>query len=92
MDLCARFGEELGMNVVEEFNKLEQKGSIDDYLDAIESLRSLMIQRNPQLPNSIEELSFLTKILYLHKDSINPQRYIKRQPHHPIFQFLNPFG
>ena len=47
MDLCARFGEELGMNVVEEFNKLEQKGAIDDYLDAFENLRSLMIQRNP---------------------------------------------
>ena len=37
MDLCTRFGEELGMNVVEEFNKLEQKVSIDDYLDAKKS-------------------------------------------------------
>ena len=59
MDLCARFGEELGMNVVEEFNKLEQKGAIDDYLDAFENLRSLMVQRNPQLPDSFFLDSFI---------------------------------
>lgn len=59
VDLCSRFGEELGMNVVEEFNKLEQKGAIDDYLYAFENLRSLMIQRNPQLPDSFFLDSFI---------------------------------
>ena len=68
MDLCARFGEQLGMNVVEEFNNLEQKESIDDYLDAFESLRSLMIQRNPQLP----DFFFLNSFIGGFKPTINP--------------------
>ncbi|KAH9605981.1 hypothetical protein KSS87_012166 [Heliosperma pusillum] len=52
MDLCARFKENLGSNVVEEFNKLQQKGSLEDYLDAFEHLRGLMLQRNALLPET----------------------------------------
>lgn len=51
--------EHLDDNVVEEFNKLEQKGSIDDYMDSFEHLRSLMIQRNPKLADSYFLDSFI---------------------------------
>jgi len=31
-DLCARFKDNLGSKIVEEFNKLTQVGSLDDYI------------------------------------------------------------
>lgn len=42
-DLCDGFKEEIGSNVVEEFNKLNQTGTIDDYLDAFGNLKGLML-------------------------------------------------
>ncbi|XP_048503129.1 uncharacterized protein LOC125498867 [Beta vulgaris subsp. vulgaris] len=59
VDLCARFKEEIGGNVVEEFNKLNQTGTIDDYLDAFENLKGLMLQRNPLLPEQYFLDSFI---------------------------------
>ncbi|KAK9690943.1 hypothetical protein RND81_09G165300 [Saponaria officinalis] len=59
VDLCARFKEEIAGNVVEEFNKLHQTNSIDDYLDAFENLRGLMLQRNPLLPDQYFLDSFI---------------------------------
>ncbi|KAK9713615.1 hypothetical protein RND81_06G039800 [Saponaria officinalis] len=59
VDLCARFNEEIAGNVVEEFNKLRQISSIDDYLDAFENLRGLMLQRNPLLPDQYFLDSFI---------------------------------
>ncbi|KAK9713235.1 hypothetical protein RND81_06G013500 [Saponaria officinalis] len=59
VDLCARFKEEISGNVVEEFNRLRQTSSIEDYLDAFESLRSLMVQRNPLLPDQYFLDSFI---------------------------------
>ena len=50
VDLCSRFKEDIGSNVVEEFNKLSQSGTIDEYLDAFENLKGLMLLRNPLLP------------------------------------------
>ncbi|XP_074297152.1 uncharacterized protein LOC141627838 [Silene latifolia] len=52
LDLCARFKENLGSNVVEEFNKLQQTGTLEEYLDNFENLRGLMLQRNALLPDS----------------------------------------
>ncbi|XP_074271204.1 uncharacterized protein LOC141595129 [Silene latifolia] len=52
LDLCAMFKENLGSNIVEEFNKLQKTGSLEDYLDAFEHLRGLMLQRNELLPDS----------------------------------------
>lgn len=52
IDVFARFKEHLDDNMVEEFNKLKQKGSIDEYMNSFEHLRSLMIHRNSQLPDS----------------------------------------
>ena len=50
VDVCARFGDELGSQVVEDFNKLTQLGSIDQYLERFEDLKSLMLLKNPTLP------------------------------------------
>ncbi|XP_074305558.1 uncharacterized protein LOC141640775 [Silene latifolia] len=50
-DLCARFREETDSNVVEQFNKLHQTGSIDEYIDSFENLRGLMFQINLLLPD-----------------------------------------
>ena len=50
VDVCARFRDELGSQDVEEFNKLNQTGSIDEYLERFKELKSLMQVRNPLLP------------------------------------------
>ncbi|KAH9615398.1 hypothetical protein KSS87_015381, partial [Heliosperma pusillum] len=68
VDLCARFKEDIAGNVVEEFNKLRQTGTIDDYLDAFENLKGLMIQRNPLLP----EQYFLDSFIGGLKSSLKP--------------------
>ena len=59
MDVCARFRDELGSQVVEEFNKLTQTGSIDDYLEKFEELKSLLQIRNPLLPTDYFVDSFM---------------------------------
>ncbi|XP_074300143.1 uncharacterized protein LOC141631357 [Silene latifolia] len=68
IDLCARFKEDIAGNVVEEFNKLHQINSIDDYLDAFENLRGLMLQRNPLLPDQYFLDSFIGGL----KPSVKP--------------------
>jgi len=50
MDVCARFRDELGSQVVEDFNKLTQTGTIDQYLEKFEDLKALMLLKNPSLP------------------------------------------
>lgn len=59
VDLCSRFKEDIGSNVVEEFNKLSQSGTIDEYLDTFENLKGLMPQRNPLLPEEYFLDSFM---------------------------------
>ena len=59
VDVCARFGDELGSHVVEEFNKLKQTGPIEDYLEKFEELKSLMLIKNPSLPNDYFVDSFI---------------------------------
>ncbi|VFQ74355.1 unnamed protein product [Cuscuta campestris] len=52
IDLSARFRDDKGHNVVEQFKKLEQKGSLEDYIDEFEDLRSVLVQNNHYLPDS----------------------------------------
>jgi len=51
VNLCARFRDEIGGQVVEEFNKLQQQGTIDDYLENFEELKALVLMKNPTVPN-----------------------------------------
>ena len=50
VDVSARFRDELGSQVVEDFNKLTQTGTIDQYLERFEDLKALMLLKNPSLP------------------------------------------
>ncbi|VFQ90413.1 unnamed protein product [Cuscuta campestris] len=50
VDLCARFKDELGSKLVEEFNKLQQGRNLEEYVDKFEELKSCMLMKNPLLP------------------------------------------
>jgi len=58
-DLCARFKDNLGSKIVEEFNRLHQVGSLDDYIAKFEELKALLQLRNPTMP----ELYFLESFI-----------------------------
>jgi len=51
VDLYTRFRDELGSYIQEEFDKLKQVGSIDDYFKKFEELKCLMLIKDPLLPN-----------------------------------------
>lgn len=42
IDLIARFKDDIGLSVVDQFNKLQQLGSIEEDIDEFDNLRSLM--------------------------------------------------
>lgn len=50
IDLSARFRDEIGHDIVEQFNKLQQVNSLEAYIDDFENLRSLLLQNNHTLP------------------------------------------
>jgi len=43
VDLCNRFRKELGSKIVEDFHKLHQLGSVEEYLEKFEDLKSLLL-------------------------------------------------
>ena len=49
VDICARFKDNLGCKVIEDFNKLYQDGTIDEYFAKFEELRALMLVRTPTM-------------------------------------------
>ena len=59
VDLCARFRDDLGGKVVEDFNRLQQTGTVDEYLTKFEELKSLLLVRNPNMPESYLLESFI---------------------------------
>ena len=46
--LCERFAGKWSRDVVEEFNKLQQKGTVEEYEEKFEELKTLMLIRNPK--------------------------------------------
>ncbi|KAH0720051.1 hypothetical protein KY290_006530 [Solanum tuberosum] len=58
-ELCIRFGEILMEDVVEVFNKLNQTGSVDEYLGRFEDLKAEMLIRNLAL----NEAHFLSSFM-----------------------------
>lgn len=50
IDLTARFRDDSGINIVEQFNKLQQYDTLEKYIDEFEDLRSSMIQSSHVLP------------------------------------------
>uniref|UniRef100_A0A3Q7FBT5 Retrotransposon gag domain-containing protein n=1 Tax=Solanum lycopersicum TaxID=4081 RepID=A0A3Q7FBT5_SOLLC len=55
-DLISRFGEIVVSDVVEEFNKLQQIGTVDEFIWRFEDLKARMLIRNP------EEIRFEVKM------------------------------
>ncbi|XP_027076964.1 uncharacterized protein [Coffea arabica] len=66
--LCERFSGRNSRDIVEEFNKLHQKGTIEDYEEKFEELKTLMLTRNPRLDESYFVSSFISGL----KDEIKP--------------------
>ncbi|KAH0687145.1 hypothetical protein KY284_017698 [Solanum tuberosum] len=58
-ELISRFGDILVEDVVEEFNKLSQIGSVDEFLGRFEDLKAQMLIRNPAL----NEAHFLSSFI-----------------------------
>ncbi|KAL4325963.1 hypothetical protein GQ457_11G022560 [Hibiscus cannabinus] len=59
-DLCHRFCDRTYTDVIEEFNKLIQKTSVEDYQERFEELKPFMIQQNPHLEETYFVSSFLS--------------------------------
>nr|XP_027083907.1 uncharacterized protein LOC113706223 [Coffea arabica] len=55
-------------DVVEEFNKLQQKGTVEEYEEKFEELKTLMLIRNPRLDEGYFISSFISGL----KDEIKP--------------------
>lgn len=58
-ELCKRFDVVLMEDIVEEFNKLVQTCTVDEYLAKFEDLKAQMILRNPALNESHFLSSFM---------------------------------
>jgi len=65
-ELCVRFGEADVADIVEEFNKLSQIGTVDEFLGKFEDLKAQMIIRNPAL----NEAYFLSSFIGALKEEI----------------------
>ena len=59
MDVCVRFRDNLDSKVVEEFNRLQQTGTLDEYLAKFEELKALILIRNPNMPDTYLLESFI---------------------------------
>lgn len=59
IDLNARFRDESGASIVEQFNKLQQQDNLEKYIDGFEDLRSSMVQNRHVLPDQYVLDSFV---------------------------------
>ena len=59
-EICERFGDRGLVDIVKEFNKLRQKGSVLDYQLKFEELKSLMLNHNPHLTKAYFVSSFIS--------------------------------
>ncbi|GMI90521.1 hypothetical protein HRI_002721400 [Hibiscus trionum] len=59
-NLCHRFSDREYMDVIDEFNKLIQKGTVEEYQDKFEELKPYIIQQNPYQEESYFVSSFLS--------------------------------
>ena len=60
MAVCERFGEGDPEEAIEEFNKLMQTGSVSEYLERFEQLKSIVMVNLPGQPDSYYKSCFLS--------------------------------
>lgn len=75
-DLVKRFGEKGGRDEVEEFNKLQQVDSVARYQEEFESLRSLLLAKNPCLTEQYFVSSFISGL----KEELKPMVRLMKPP------------
>ncbi|XP_039062791.1 uncharacterized protein LOC120207396 [Hibiscus syriacus] len=61
-DLCHRFGDKNYSDIIEEFNKLMQKGSVEEYQDNFEELKPYLLQQNMYLGEDYFVSSFVSSL------------------------------
>ncbi|XP_027102590.1 uncharacterized protein [Coffea arabica] len=66
--LCERFSGKGSLDIVEEFNKLQQVGTVEEYEEKFEELKTLMLTKNPRLDESYFVSSFISGL----KEEIKP--------------------
>jgi len=49
VDMCARFRDNLNSKMVEDFNRLQQTGILDEYLEKFEELKALILIRTSNM-------------------------------------------
>jgi len=59
VDVSTRFRDDLGSKVVEDFNRLQQTGTLGKYLTRFEELQALLQVRNPTMPETYFLESFI---------------------------------
>ena len=59
VDVSACFRDNLGSKVVEDFNRLQQTGTLAEYLARFEELRVIMLLRTPNMPENYLLESFI---------------------------------
>ncbi|KAL4309278.1 hypothetical protein GQ457_01G012100 [Hibiscus cannabinus] len=59
-DLCHRFSDRTYRDVIEEFNKLTQRGSVEEYQERFEELKPYIIQQSPYQEEGYFVSSFLS--------------------------------
>ena len=66
--LYERFSGKGSLDIVEEFNKLQQVGTVEEYKEKFEELKTLMLTKNPKLDESYFISSFISGL----KEEIKP--------------------
>ena len=66
--LCERFSGKGSLDIAEEFNKLQQRGTVEEYEEKFEELKTLMLTRNPKFDKSYFVSNFISGL----KDEIKP--------------------
>lgn len=79
--MCRRFGEKTRSDVIEEFNKLKQNGTVEEYQTRFEELRSLLSLSHPYLDEEYFVSSFISgleELIRLAVKMLYPQLWHKR--------------
>lgn len=66
--LAKRFGMKGGLDEQEEFNKLAQNGTVLEYVERFEELKSVVLSRNPHL----DEIYFISSFISRLKGELKP--------------------